>query len=88
LASCYGLYHLYYRLTDEENLFINTKRNLDHWNVNNVGQTCARANSITRKKCKISKRQRRSVPEHSEMSTHYQNLLSRNKVLILSVVLQ
>ncbi|XP_060574456.1 uncharacterized protein LOC132732110 [Ruditapes philippinarum] len=73
-----------WRLTDEENLFINTKRKLDHWNVNNVGQTCARANSITRNKCKISKRQRRLVPEHSKMNTHYQHLLSRKKRAIHS----
>ncbi|XP_060586572.1 uncharacterized protein LOC132742242 [Ruditapes philippinarum] len=72
-----------WRLTDEENLFKNPNRKLDHWNGNNVGKTCSRPNSITKKKCKLRNRQRQirsiSVPPETKMYKQYSNLLSRKR---------
>ncbi|XP_060602735.1 uncharacterized protein LOC132755828 [Ruditapes philippinarum] len=72
-----------WRLTDEENLFKNPNRKLDHWNRNNFGKTCTSPNSITTKKCKLRNRQRqiRSISEPSEtkMNKQYRILSSRKK---------
>ncbi|XP_060586574.1 uncharacterized protein LOC132742244 [Ruditapes philippinarum] len=78
-----------WRLTDDENLFKNPDRKLDHWNGNNADKTCTRPNSITRKKCKLrnSQWQKRSISESTEskMNTQYRYFLSRKRRNTISI---
>ncbi|XP_060567990.1 von Willebrand factor D and EGF domain-containing protein-like, partial [Ruditapes philippinarum] len=52
-----------WRLSDEENLFKNDARLMTPWNTQMNGiadQPCSRPNSITKRKCKINRRNRRA----------------------------
>lgn len=55
-------FFIYFRLTGQENLFTNHNRVLEPWTVyNDKDSACSRPNSITRTKCKVPRRSKRSL---------------------------